>query len=68
MSTQIRRREFIVALAAALAARHQFAFAQAPSGRRRLGVLLIGTPESRATQMLDYARLGQHRKCEELVS
>jgi putative ABC transport system substrate-binding protein len=56
MSTQIRRREFIVALAAALAGHQQFALAQAPSGQRRLGVLLIGTRESRAAQMVDYAR------------
>jgi putative ABC transport system substrate-binding protein len=50
---QIRRRAFIAGLAASMAARGASARS---SRRRRLGVLLVGTPESRAAQLADYAR------------
>jgi ABC-type uncharacterized transport system substrate-binding protein len=52
----MKRRAFIGGLGVALAGRPPLAFAQSQSCRRRLGVLLIGTPESRAAQMMDYAR------------
>jgi putative ABC transport system substrate-binding protein len=52
----VKRRQFIGGMAAALAGCAPSAFAQPQSRRRRLGILLIGTPESRAAQMVDYAR------------